>query len=241
MGRFVSSYLFDECSGCNPGAIVTEASNILARSGVACFVYIGVRAQGALMSASPIPVVLTNALPEGRAPEEGDILAIAHSVLDRGCASRVPLLMTADEIAPWHPLLASQRDPSALSGVLVPIFGPGGELALFKAFGRWRGDDTSPSQEEISDIRLLSLSIHATVTECIGPSSQANDPVVLSAREKECLALTAQGKTAWEISAIFNRSRGTVNFHLRNAMQKLDAVNKTQAVAKAIQHGLLAP
>lgn len=38
---------------------------------------------------------------------------------------------------------------------------------------------------------------------------------------------------------ILERSRATVRFHIRNATQKLDAVNKSQAVFKATQLGYL--
>ena len=61
----------------------------------------------------------------------------------------------------------------------------------------------------------------------------------LTKREVECLRWAALGKTDHEISMILERSRATVRFHIRNATQKLDAVNKSQAVFKATQLGYL--
>ncbi|WP_353959909.1 helix-turn-helix domain-containing protein [Aquisalimonas lutea] len=58
----------------------------------------------------------------------------------------------------------------------------------------------------------------------------------LTWREKECLLWTAEGKTAWEIAQIINISRRTVVYHLRNAMIKLDATNRTQAAVNAFPH-----
>jgi len=61
----------------------------------------------------------------------------------------------------------------------------------------------------------------------------------LSEREKEVLTWSKRGKSSWEISAILNITERTVNFHVNNIMQKLNAVNRTQAVAVAIERGLI--
>jgi len=69
---------------------------------------------------------------------------------------------------------------------------------------------------------------------------QANIPLQeLTAREKECLLWTAEGKTSHEISVILAIAESTVNFHLKNAVKKLDCINKTHAVAKAVLLGLI--
>lgn len=57
----------------------------------------------------------------------------------------------------------------------------------------------------------------------------------LSNREKEVLKWAAVGKTAWETAQIMTVSNSTVNHHLYNACAKLEVVNKTHAVAKAIR------
>jgi DNA-binding CsgD family transcriptional regulator len=61
----------------------------------------------------------------------------------------------------------------------------------------------------------------------------------LSKREIEVLTWSKEGKSSWEISAILNISERTVNFHINNIMQKLNAVSRTQAVAVAIERGLI--
>ena len=63
--------------------------------------------------------------------------------------------------------------------------------------------------------------------------------IKLSLREKEILRWTGDGKTADEIAQILSLSQSTINFHLRNAMMKLDTPNKTAAVVRAIYLGLL--
>jgi DNA-binding CsgD family transcriptional regulator len=61
----------------------------------------------------------------------------------------------------------------------------------------------------------------------------------LSARELEALRWTMAGKTAWEVGVILGISEQTVVRHLGHAAQKLGCVNKVQAVAKALQMGLI--
>lgn len=62
----------------------------------------------------------------------------------------------------------------------------------------------------------------------------------LSQREKDCLRWRATGKSDWDIAQIMNISERTVKFHLENARGKLDSLNTTQAVAKALACGAIA-
>lgn len=61
----------------------------------------------------------------------------------------------------------------------------------------------------------------------------------LSKKEAYVLALSAEGKTASEIAEVLHVSVNTVNFHIKNCLEKLKAKNKTHAVAKAILLNLL--
>lgn len=61
----------------------------------------------------------------------------------------------------------------------------------------------------------------------------------LTAREKEVLYWTAQGKGCWETGTIVGISERTVKFHLQNIYRKLNVVNRAQAVARAAQIQLL--
>lgn len=62
----------------------------------------------------------------------------------------------------------------------------------------------------------------------------------LTPREIECLTWAARGKTTEEIAQILHRSSETVDFHLSNAMLKLDARNRAHAVAIACVRRLIA-
>lgn len=61
----------------------------------------------------------------------------------------------------------------------------------------------------------------------------------LSPREFDCLLWAGEGKTDWEISVILGISRPTVAKHIASAREKLDAVNKTHAIAIAMRPKIL--
>jgi len=63
--------------------------------------------------------------------------------------------------------------------------------------------------------------------------------VVLSKREKEVLNWLKLGKSSWDISIILGISERTVNYHVYNIMDKLNASNRPQAVAIATRLGLV--
>ena len=61
----------------------------------------------------------------------------------------------------------------------------------------------------------------------------------LTAREIEVLKWTADGKTSADISSLLDVSENTVNFHVKNAVTKLQTTNKTAATVRAAMLGLL--
>jgi LuxR family maltose regulon positive regulatory protein len=62
---------------------------------------------------------------------------------------------------------------------------------------------------------------------------------LLSAREIEVLALLAAGATNQDVAAQLVVSLGTVKSHINHLMNKLDARNRTEAVAKARSLGIV--
>jgi len=51
----------------------------------------------------------------------------------------------------------------------------------------------------------------------------------------------AVGKSAWETSQIVGLSQRTIDSYIKNCLRKLDANNKTHAVAIALNFGLIEP
>jgi DNA-binding CsgD family transcriptional regulator len=62
----------------------------------------------------------------------------------------------------------------------------------------------------------------------------------LTPKEVEVINWLKRGKSTWDISEILKISERTVKFHVGNILKKLDAVNRTHAVAKAIDRGYVA-
>lgn len=105
-----------------------------------------------------------------------------------------------------------------------------------------RSDDPIVAAElEHSEMRLIWLAqmaqgfVSAAALEKLTPHAIAE----LTPRECEVLKWSAAGKTAEEISMILNVTPRTINFHIARCISKLDVVNKTQAVAKALLLGML--
>ena len=73
--------------------------------------------------------------------------------------------------------------------------------------------------------------------EKASPARQPLEP--LTRRELEVLRLMACGKTNQEISRQLIISPGTVKDHTSSIYRKLDAANRTEAVARARQLGIL--
>lgn len=86
------------------------------------------------------------------------------------------------------------------------------------------------------NLEWITTAVHSMISK-IRNESKIN--ITLSEREKEILRWSGDGKTAWEISQIIKLSQSTINFHIRSAMVKLNAPNKTAAVVKAIYLNLL--
>ncbi|MBS2017066.1 MAG: LuxR family transcriptional regulator [Deltaproteobacteria bacterium] len=126
------------------------------------------------------------------------------------------------------------------NGVSMPIHGAHGELGIL-SFARRHGPPLSRAgrRRVLGTVQLIAAHAHEAVRR-VERLVEAT-PVILSARELECLRWAADGKTSWEISRIANISERTVNFHFDNSVAKLGASNRQHAIAKAITLGILSP
>lgn len=90
-------------------------------------------------------------------------------------------------------------------------------------------------------LELIVPHLHLALCRIFDGQPRDAGTVVLSVREKDVLRWMMQGKSSWDMSVIIGISESTVNYHVYNAMQKLEAVNRTQAVAVAARLGLVEP
>ncbi|EDQ35019.2 DNA-binding HTH domain-containing protein [Hoeflea phototrophica DFL-43] len=99
------------------------------------------------------------------------------------------------------------------------------------------GKRNQMSFSEAANLAMISSLAHQKLRRVSAQPSKADSP--LTERERECLVWTSSGKTSVEIARILSLSEHTVNHYLNNAARKLDAVNRTQAVALAIRQGFI--
>ena len=72
-----------------------------------------------------------------------------------------------------------------------------------------------------------------------GPEAAERLPA-LTKREREVLRLLADGMQNEQVAREFSISPLTVRSHVKNAMSKLEADTRTEAVAKALRESLIA-
>ncbi len=87
-------------------------------------------------------------------------------------------------------------------------------------------------------LELVAPHLHQTIAR-IADEQNRNNTISLSKREREVLNWLREGKSSWDISQILHISERTVIFHIENIKKKLDVVNRLQAVAVAVQQGLI--
>jgi transcriptional regulator EpsA len=80
--------------------------------------------------------------------------------------------------------------------------------------------------------------VRAQLEPAAGPRAPARGPV-LTPRELEILRWIAIGKSNFEVGAILSISPLTVKNHVQKILRKLNAVNRTQAVGKALENRML--
>lgn len=97
------------------------------------------------------------------------------------------------------------------------------------------------ARERFPETPLICLLLQRTVKaiEQYSRSWVAIKTQHLTEREIECLKWSAQGKSSVEIGLILSLSPHTVNSYMQTAVKKLDATNRTHAVAKASEFGLI--
>jgi LuxR family transcriptional regulator, quorum-sensing system regulator BjaR1 len=97
--------------------------------------------------------------------------------------------------------------------------------------------DTDPRMSGMLTL-IVSYAIGRAIT-LHKESSNKGERIILSAREREALQWASEGKNDWEIGEIMKISEHGVDKHMRSTRRKLNAINRTQAVAEAIRRGLI--
>lgn len=121
----------------------------------------------------------------------------------------------------------------AEAGIALPVCTERGQqgLAVFLGVAIDADEDT------LADVHARCHALFSTVASLRPIDGDLNRR--MSKRELECLKLTANGLTSEEIARELGLSVHTANQYLLNTTQKLNAVNRIHAVAKALRAGLI--
>jgi len=126
-------------------------------------------------------------------------------------------------------------------GITFPIRGPKGEAALFNITSDLPDAEWAAAKKTyVRDFQILAHTIHAKAM-VIGGAKKPDYRAKLTPRERECLTWCAVGKTSEDIATILGISEGVVRIHLQSAQHKLNCLNRTHTVAKAITYKLIFP
>lgn len=132
-----------------------------------------------------------------------------------------------------EPLRRLARNYGVTTGVAMSFSSSDGSMFIIRLDGD-RPLLTLPQLNEVGMLMLQCFRVFDRVRK-----TEPQQKSVLTARELEVLKWTSQGKTSSEIADILSLSDHTVNAYLNKAIKKLDCVNRTQLVAKAIRLRLI--
>lgn len=161
---------------------------------------------------------------------------VAENLGERLRSSTRPFLWRRDRRSgPLRLHLADEADPLGheVSGFALPLHAASGRNGLVVFLGETPG----LSDAMLIELQLRSVQLFSTLVDMTTASTRKVP--AMSNRELDCLRLTADGKTSDEIAELLHLSAHTANQYLTAAAQKLNAVNRTHAVSKALRLGLI--
>lgn len=123
------------------------------------------------------------------------------------------------------------RDTGMREGIVVPVHGPWGQAI---AIGFACRDLDAVSDQTQDTLHMLALRLHFSANR-----DRLAVSATLTRREREILLRVAEGRENRAIGDCLNIADSSVEWHLKNIFVKLAVNNRTAAVVKAIQNGIL--
>jgi LuxR family transcriptional regulator, quorum-sensing system regulator BjaR1 len=136
--------------------------------------------------------------------------------------------------APVHQRFLQALDTFCMSkGLVVPV----GRPANIPACVWLAGENPDLRDDAVQATQLIALFAASKAVALSRPPSTGLRASNLTPDEREVLQWISAGKTSWEIGAIKGLSERAINKTIAEAMIKLDAVTRAQAVVNAIRVG----
>ncbi|MGI9377547.1 MAG: response regulator transcription factor [Tsuneonella suprasediminis] len=156
-------------------------------------------------------------------------LVAESSLIVRALVAHRPFSWSSQEISFTRPYEAEH------AGIAVPVqdhvSGPG----LVALIGVGIDAVRSVVRDHGPSLSWAATDIHMAALDTV----RAGRTDALTGREMECLRMSAEGLTVVATAQALGIAGRTVEFHLRNAVEKLGATSKVNAVAIAASRGLL--
>lgn len=184
-------------------------------------------------------VTLLNSYPtawQQRYAQAGYLLT--DPTVTHGRQSQIPIIWNDQAFASNPALWAEAQDHGITTGWAQSCLERTGAGSLLTLCRRDEPLTVSELQAKEARMRWLVQVAHVSLSRAI-LSQEKITYAALTARERGVLQWSADGKSAQDIADILNVSKSAVDFHLKNSINKLQAPNKTAAVARAALMGWL--
>ena len=132
-------------------------------------------------------------------------------------------------------MLEEAKDVGLMNGISVPLHGPLGRIAVMSFASSC---PMAYPEAHMGLLQAMAVQFHSTYDQIVKRMPSQPCGVALPQREKECLRWVADGKSSWSIGMILGVSENTVNYHIKNALKKLDTNSRIVAAVKAVNYGL---
>ncbi|RWX77145.1 LuxR family transcriptional regulator [Neorhizobium lilium] len=157
-------------------------------------------------------------------------------VFSRLRRSTTPFAFDIDALSAEH-VLPQVREIFLRFEIVRGAYFPVHDISGARGAVSWAGPSAMFTHQQMMELMYISVHVFQRLAEIRNLEVRPTD--VLSEREIDCLNWTSAGKTSAEIAEILGLSEHTVNHYLNRAARKLDSVNRTQAVAKALRMGFI--
>lgn len=148
--------------------------------------------------------------------------------------------LSAPDVHDSCDMLEQAEEMGFYHGVTIPLHSRHSASAVL-TYGTSRNDHQALSEINsiIPELCLVATHKHEMVNKHFKYTDYHEELSSVSRRETECLQWSCEGLTTTDIAKVLEISDSTVTFHIQNAMLKLDASNRQQAIARAIMLGII--
>jgi len=145
------------------------------------------------------------------------------------------LMLTFDCGPDQKAFMGQAREFGLVTGVTVPLRGAFGAFSICSFASE---NTTRPSFQTMCALSSLAQIMMVAEDRFVREANAQARNCMLTERQIQCLYWTAMGKSSWDISAILSISENTVNYHIKQAMHRLETSSRVTAAIKCSALGL---